>query len=325
MDGITTDRVAQEGEAETPFLALDGFNGPLERLLKLARAQQIDLARLSLGTLVDQLAVALQHAPSATPLGQKGGWVVMASWLLQLRSLLLLPADSPAQQAAEAEADQLRGRLIGLQEIQALAAWLDRRPQLGHDVFARGQPELLGTSVETGHEVDVIAFLWACLALFDDAAGGADTAPVYRPRWLELYSVPEARDRILRLLREMPDGAPLGGFLPEAATKADTELRRHSAWSSTFAASLELGKQGDVALAQDGLFMPIQVSRAAANVHVDSGGRETAEAANYAPSDERVAAIGTETLYARTVGGRHGWHRRGRHSRGGPGGRGADG
>jgi chromatin segregation and condensation protein Rec8/ScpA/Scc1 (kleisin family) len=92
-------------------------------------------------------------------LGQKGDWVVMASWLLQLRSLLLLPADSPAQQAAAAEADQLRGRLISLQEIQTLAAWLDRRPQLGHDVFARGQPELFGTAVETGHEVDVIAFL----------------------------------------------------------------------------------------------------------------------------------------------------------------------
>ena len=244
MDSIVADHAAGEGEAETPFLALDGFNGSLERLLKLARAQQIDLARLSLGTLVDQLAAALQHAPPATPLGQKGDWVVMASWLLQLRSLLLLPADSPAQQAAEAEADQLRGRLISLQEIQTLAAWLDRRPQLGHDVFARGQPELFGTAVETGHEVDVIAFLWACMALFDDAAEGADTASVYRPRWLELHSVPEARGRILRLLEEAPDGGPLGAFLPEGATEADTELRRRSAWSSTFAASLELGKQG---------------------------------------------------------------------------------
>jgi segregation and condensation protein A len=263
VDGIIAGQLAGEGEADTPCLALDGYNGPLERLLELARAQQIDLANLSLGTLVDQLAAALQHAPPTTPLGQKGDWVVMASWLLQLRSLLLLPAAWPAQQAAEAEADQLRDRLLGLQAVQALAAWLDRRPQLGHDVFARGQPELVGASVETAHEVDVIAFLWACMALFDDAAEGADTASVYRPRWLELHSVPEARGRILRRLEEAPGGAPLGAFLPEGATEADTELRRRSAWSSTFAASLELGKQGDVALTQDDLFTPIQVSRAA--------------------------------------------------------------
>jgi segregation and condensation protein A len=241
---------------------LDGFHGPLDRLLTLARAHQVELACLPLGALVDQLAEALQLAPPATPLGRKGDWVVMTAWLLQLRSLLLLPAGSPAQQEAEAEADQLRGRLVGLQAIQALAAWLDRRPLLGRDVFARGQPELLGTSVETGHEVDVVAFLWACLALFDEAADGADTGTIYRPRqWMELWPVPEARDRILRRLEAAPDGGPFGRFLPDQAA-ADTALRRRSAWSSTFAASLELAKQGDVTLAQDGLFMPIQINRA---------------------------------------------------------------
>ena len=249
-----------EGEGETPVLALDGYNGPLERLLTLARGHQIDLARLPLGALVDQLAAALQDAPPATPLGRKGDWVVMASWLVQLRSLLLLPDESAAQQAAAAEADRLCLRLIGLREIQALAAWLDRRAQLGRDVFARGQPELLGTSVATGHEVDVVGFLWACLALFDDAADAADTETVYRPRWFEPHAVPEARDRILRRLAEAPDGGPLGRFLPDEGA-ADTALRRRSAWSSTFAASLELTKRGDVALARDGLFMQIQISR----------------------------------------------------------------
>src|ERR1700761_3996799 len=219
MDASEADQEDGEGEGTTPFLMLDGFSGSLERLLMLARAHQIDLARLPLGTLVDQLAEALRLAPPAMPLGRKGDWVVMASWLLQLRSLLLLPAGSPAQQAAEAEADRLRGQLVGLQAIQALAAWLDRRPQLGRDVFARGQPELLGTSVETGHEVDVVAFLWALLALFDDpgdsAAAGA--ASVYRPPWHDLHAMPEARDRILRLLAEAPRGGPLGQFLPDDA------------------------------------------------------------------------------------------------------------
>src|SRR4051794_26987406 len=80
------------GQERTPLLALDGFSGPLEHLLTLARAQQVDLTRLALPDLIDQLNTALQHAPPTLPLGQKD-WIVMASWLLQLRSQLLLPAD----------------------------------------------------------------------------------------------------------------------------------------------------------------------------------------------------------------------------------------
>src|SRR5580704_4345784 len=108
-----------------PLLVLDGFAGPLERLLTLARAHQVDLAQLSLTALLAQLAAALRQAPPALPLGQKGDWVVMAAWLLQLRSRLLLPADVPAQQDAAAVADQLRGSLV---DLQALATWLERRP-----------------------------------------------------------------------------------------------------------------------------------------------------------------------------------------------------
>lgn len=273
MDGIVADQVAGlpgEGEGRTPLLALNGFNGPLERLLGLARAQRIDLARISLPDLVDQLAAALQHAPSATPLGQKGDWVVMASWLLQLRSLLLLPADTQAHRTGEDEADRLRDRLVGLQEMQALAGWLDRRPQLGREVFARGQPEALGISTETGHEVDVdvIEFLWASLALFDDDSADADATSWYLPRWLDLHSIPDARARILRLLAETPEGHRLDELLPEAPDAAGAEtqpvLRQRSAWTSTFVASLELARQGGVVLAQEGFLTPIHVSPASA-------------------------------------------------------------
>jgi segregation and condensation protein A len=98
------------------------------------------------------------------PLGQKANWVVMAAWLVQLRSRLLLPADAPTQQQAAAEADQFRVRLVALQDMQALALWLERRPQLGRDVFGRdvfgrGQPEVFGVSIAAGQAVDVIEFL----------------------------------------------------------------------------------------------------------------------------------------------------------------------
>jgi segregation and condensation protein A len=269
MDGsVAAERTGSDGAGEvpTPLLALDGYSGPLERLLTLARSHQIDLTRLSLPDLVDQLVGALKNAPPGTSLGQKGDWVVMAAWLLQLRSLLLLPADTPAYQAAQDEAAQLRDRLAGLNEMQALAGWLDRRPQLGLDVFARGQPEALGTSAVAEHEIDVIEFLWASLALFDDDIAETDSTASYLPRWLDLYSIPDARARILRRLVEVAHGCRLDELLPHEFGGAETDLRpvlrRRSAWTSTFMASLELARQGDIVLTQETFLSPIHVSAA---------------------------------------------------------------
>ena len=92
------------GEGDGPSLSLPAFTGSLSLLLSLARAQQIDLAQLSLPDLLDQLSPALAQARPATSLGEKGSWLVMAAWLVLLRSRLLLPADTAAQLAAEADA-----------------------------------------------------------------------------------------------------------------------------------------------------------------------------------------------------------------------------
>jgi segregation and condensation protein A len=252
-----------EGQG-TPRLALDGFDGPLERLLTLARAQQVDLSRISLIALLAQLEAALRQAPATLPLGQKADWLVMAAWLLQLRSRLLLPAGAPAPQDAVAEADQLRFRLVELQAVQALAGWLERRPQLGRDVFARGQPAV-GVSVEPTPDLDIIEFLWASLALFGDGAPAPDTTPFYRPPPRALYPVSEARARILRRLAEVRGEVAFALLLPDAPALAEGQslpaLQLRSAWSSTFAASLELAKQGDVVVTQEGLFRPIHLAR----------------------------------------------------------------
>ena len=282
MDASTQDPddgLAGAGPGRTPRLALDGFSGPLARLLILARARQVDLGRLSLAALLDQLAAALQQASPTTPLGEKGDWVVMAAWLVQLRSLLLLPAAAPARKTAEAAADQLRDRLASLQAMQVLATWLDARPQLGRDGFARGQPEGLGVSSEAAPALDVIEFLWANLALFDDVLPGAETIPQYRPRWHDLHSVPEARARILRRLAEAPDGCRLDTLLPEAADATGLAtaacLRRRSAWSSTLVASLELAKQGEVGLGQGGDFSPIHVRAVCTNQLQSTSNRDS--------------------------------------------------
>ena len=117
-----------------------------------------------------------------------------------------VPAGSPAQRAAEAEAGALQARLVALRDMQALASWLEHRPQLGHDVFARGQPEAIGTAFEPAHQVDVVEVLWASLALFDDAAADLDEA--CHPAVVRLHDASTARARILWLLAATPESCP---------------------------------------------------------------------------------------------------------------------
>lgn len=162
MEAVATAGTTDDGQAEerTPRLTLNGYSGSLEGLLILARSRRIDLAKIPLLDLVDQLVAAVRDMSPATPVAQKSAWVLMAAWMVQLRSLLLLPADASARQAAGAEADRFRDRLPGLAEIQALAAWLDGRPHLGRNVFVRGQPsEGSDVAIEAALEFDVIDFL----------------------------------------------------------------------------------------------------------------------------------------------------------------------
>jgi len=261
MDGVASEP-ADSTEGHAPRLELDGFSGPLDLLLSLARAQRIDLLRLSLRGLVEQLAPALQQAAT---LAERGDWLVMAAWLVLLRSRLLLPQAAPAREAAQRQAARLRGRLLGLEAAKALAAWLDQRPQLGRDVFGRGMPGRIGLSRGVQPEVDVVEFLWACLALFEDKASRTDATPAYQPKPLRLHSIADARARILRLLAATKDGQPLRQLLPNAPATQDnasqSRLMECSAWASTFAAILELAKQGEVALDQDGCFAPVHVSK----------------------------------------------------------------
>ena len=100
MDGVAADP-ADSAESHTPRLELDGFSGPLDLLLSLARAERIDLRHLSLRDLVEQLAPALQQAAT---LAERGDWLVMAAWLVLLRSRLLLPTATPMRQAAQRQA-----------------------------------------------------------------------------------------------------------------------------------------------------------------------------------------------------------------------------
>jgi segregation and condensation protein A len=255
---------------QTPHLELAGFAGPLEQMLVLARAQKCDLAKLSLHDFIEQLTGALRQE---VPIHQKAEWVGMASWVVLLRSRLLLPISPTAQTNAEAQAQTLRTKidsLVALQQMQALATWLNTRPQLGQDVFAHANPELCAAEppsalTKTHHQPDIIEFLWATIALLDDAPP-VERRPVYRPLPLDLHKVSEARERIFRLVVEAMQTKRLQDLVPPPTGLDPSDaksVRRHkSGWTCTFVATLEMAKQGEITLAQKNLFDTIAVSKA---------------------------------------------------------------
>ena len=255
------------GTPAVPMLHLDGFDGPMDLLLDLAERQRIDWGRMSILALAEQFVAALEQLADRVPIERRADWLVMATRLVLLRSRLLFPESPVAAEAAQRDAATELQRIDDLAEVRAAAAWLGERPVLGQDVFARGAPDRLGVYVEPEDEVDVIAFLWASLALFEVDAEQLETVAVYRPSWTDLYSVADARDHILRILGEGGDGQALGHFLPEQLAAADAvdpreaSLRLYSGWATTFSASLELAKLGDIALAQAGAFASVHVSR----------------------------------------------------------------
>jgi segregation and condensation protein A len=270
-------RIPATGVPATPMLHLDGFDGPMDLLLDLAERQKIDFGRMSVLALAEQFVAAMARFGDSVPIERRADWLVIVTRLVLLRSRLLFPASPAAAAAAERDAATELRRIGDLAEVRAAAAWLGDQPVLGQDVFARGAPDRLGVYLEADNEVDVIAFLWASLSLFEDDMGGLDTVVRYRPAWTDLYSVAEARDRILRLLGEGGDGEALSHFLPEdtATTNGgdppETCLRWSSAWASTFSAGLELARLGDVVLAQAEAFASVHVRRLTAHSNQDRG------------------------------------------------------
>ena len=126
-------------EADHLVLRLEGFEGPLDLLLDLARAQKVDLAKISILALVEQYLAVIEGARRVR-LELAADWLVMAAWLTWLKSRLLLPEGADAEEGEQA-ADVLAARLRDLSAMRAAAAWLAGRPQLGQEVFARGAPE----------------------------------------------------------------------------------------------------------------------------------------------------------------------------------------
>ncbi len=248
----TFDRGAPDGMPSDAELVvnLEGFEGPLDILLTLARDQKVDLRRISMVALVDQYLDFIANARKLR-LEIAADYLVMAAWLAYLKSRLLLPEpetleDQPtAEQMAEALAWQLR-RLEAMQEA---GLRLMARAQLGRDVFRRGEPE--GVPV-VRHPIWAVN-LYDLLKNYGEIHRRADTATLHiKP--MEFYSVEEAAERLSRMLGIAVDWQSLLSFLPPGLQDA---MKRRSAMASTFVASLHMVKEGALELQQNQAFGPI--------------------------------------------------------------------
>ena len=241
-------------ESDHLVLRLEGFEGPLDLLLELARAQKVDLAKISILALVEQYLAVIESARRIR-LEIAADWLVMAAWLAWLKSRLLLPEGVDGEEGEQA-ADVLAARLRDLSAIRAAAVWLSGRPQLGQDVWARGAPEDHTEIDRSRLALDLGPLVRAYLTTMRRRSATRR----YRPRPVTLWSVKEALQRLGSLLGSLPDWASLDQFLPETL---GGPLERRAALASTLVAGLEMARSGVARLRQEHAFGPILVRRGA--------------------------------------------------------------
>ena len=244
-DGIAS--AASEDSAL--YLELDGWEGPLDLLLDLARRQKVDLRKISILELVDQYIGYIERA-EAMRLELAADYLVMAAWLAYLKSSLLLPREEQEDPSAEELALRLQLRLQRLGAMREAAARLLARDRLGRDVFTRGAPE--GLRVDRKNR-------WQC-EWFDlvQAYGQvkARTAPVvHMVRDRMVMTLDSALARVSAMLGVTLDWMEIQDFLQP---HADARLRR-SALASSFVAALELARRGKAELAQESVFGPLML------------------------------------------------------------------
>jgi segregation and condensation protein A len=251
VDGFGADFDLAQATGEPAFTVdLDGFEGPLDLLLELARRQRVDLSRISILALVDQYLIFVEAARKLR-LELAADYLVMAAWLALLKSRLLLPAPSEtAELDAPALAEGLAQRLRALAAIRNAGEHLMSRPRLGRDFFARGKSE---AAVNTSGRVSYQSNLYDLLAAYARQSQHHALARV-RFKAREVWSLAEARQALTRLVGAQADWTAFDNFLLEAC--ADSQMRR-SARASTFAASLELAREGKIEMRQERAFAPI--------------------------------------------------------------------
>jgi segregation and condensation protein A len=250
FDNFEPSRPASADERLT--LDLDGWEGPLDLLLTLARAQKVDLAKISILALVEQYLAFIADAKQLR-LEIAADYLVMAAWLAYLKSCLLLPRDAARDPSAEDLAARLQLRLQRLQAMREAGARLIARDRLGRDVFVRSRPEGLKLVRRAAWRANLYDLISAYGII---RARGEPSVHIIARR--PVMTLDEAIQRLERLIGMKVEWATLESFLPESD---DPEYRR-SALASSFVATLELARLGKVQLDQKRNFSPLYVRAA---------------------------------------------------------------
>jgi segregation and condensation protein A len=239
--------------ADRMVVTLDGFEGPLDLLLHLARAQKIDLAKLSVLALAEQYLDYIAEA-RALRLEVAADYLVMAAWLAFLKSKLLLPAEEKQEDGVDGEemALHLAFRLKRLEAMRQAAASLFNSKRLGIDFFTRGLPEGMRTIRKSDYWASVYDLL---KAYADQRRKNAAAAPV---KWggRDVWSIKQAREVLERLVGPDHDWAVLDSYLEQFL--ADPVISK-TALASSFGATLELTREGYTEIRQARPFAPIYI------------------------------------------------------------------
>jgi len=254
-DVLTDTEFQQSAETKKPaeqlslFVNLDGFEGPIDLLLTLAREQKVDLGKIAILPLAEQYLAYIASAKKLN-LEVAADYLVMAAWLAFLKSRLLLPDPEPEQADDVIDmTDALRFQLVRLEAMQTASKRLASLPILGRQRLVRGQPEAFEGRVSIVWQ----ARLFDLIQAYGDIRS-AEEAQMLTIAATRLYSVQEAAARLSRLLPKTPGWTQLEHFLPP---ELKDPLDRRSAMASHFVASLELAKDGQITLRQSGNYTPL--------------------------------------------------------------------
>ena len=240
------------GDTEPSFLVdVDGFEGPLDLLLELARRQKVDLHKISVLALANQYLAFVEEARKVR-LELAADYLVMAAWLAFLKSRLLLPDPPKGEEPLAADlAAALAERLRRLEAIRAAAEKLINRPRMGRDLFPNGSPE----GVTILRRPQFTATLYDLLTAYARQRQNQALAHVTLPKRL-VWSLPEARAALERLAGIVLDWTALDSYLIEYCV---TPEMRKTVRASSFASALELVREGKIELRQDRAFAPLWV------------------------------------------------------------------
>jgi segregation and condensation protein A len=247
--------LGEERAADEPALMVDveGFEGPLDLLLTLARQQKVDLTKISILALADQYLTFIEAARKLR-LELAADYLVMAAWLAYLKSRLLLPETAPADgQSAEDMALALAQRLRRLEAFRNLAQQMMERPQLNRDVFGRGAPERIAELKQPEWSATLYDLLTAYTAQRQQTTLG-------RVRFAKrnVWSLADARAALERLVGQTADWTRLDEYLIAYVVEP---AQAATVFASSFATALELVREGVAEIHQREAFAPLYMRK----------------------------------------------------------------